>query len=33
MTIYVNGIRILSRVPDWIANRGKGMDGKKPAIG
>lgn len=24
--VFVNGIRIHSRVPDWIANRGKGTD-------
>jgi hypothetical protein len=24
--VYVNGDRILSRIPDWIANRGRGSD-------
>jgi hypothetical protein len=24
--LYVNGDRILSRIPDWIANRGRGSD-------
>jgi hypothetical protein len=24
--LYVNGAPILSRIPDWIANRGRGAD-------
>jgi hypothetical protein len=27
--VYINGARIISRVPDWIANRGTGTDGKQ----
>ena len=27
--LFVNGDRIMSRVPDWIANRGKGTDDKQ----
>jgi hypothetical protein len=27
--VFVNGARILSRVPDWIANRSQGTDGRQ----
>ena len=26
--VYANGILVLRRVPDWIANRGKGTNAK-----
>jgi hypothetical protein len=29
VNVVVNGDRILSRVPDWIANRSKGTDGRE----